>query len=287
MKRNFVADPRDFQICFQILFLLSGILVLHWKVEWVHYLVTIISAFGLNYLAESLRQNKRLPFKLYFENAGLSILISAASLCLLLKTNHPATSLLAVVLTISSKYLIRYKNQHLFNPSAFGIAATLLLSSDAWLSPGQWGSHFVLVLFICTLGTIIVTKVQKLDISLAFLCTFILLLAWRQLFVLSWPTDHFIHSVASGSLLIFSFFMISDPKTTPHHALGRICYGIIVACLAFYLSVFKWMQYAPLFSLVITAPLVPLINMLFKSNPFKWFNEQTFPSIFYNLNRPS
>ena len=69
---------------------------------------------------------------------GFSVLISAMSLCLLLKTNHWSTSLLAAFFTVGSKYILRFRQKHIFNPSAFGLVATLLLTGDAWLSPGQW-----------------------------------------------------------------------------------------------------------------------------------------------------
>jgi len=81
--------------------------------------------------------------------------------------------------------------KHIFNPSAFGITATLLITGDAWLfsrTMGQWCTPFFPVL---TLGTIVVTRVQKLDTSLSFLLTFGGLLYWRQVVTLGWPGDYF------------------------------------------------------------------------------------------------
>jgi Na+-transporting NADH:ubiquinone oxidoreductase subunit NqrB len=101
--------------------------------------------------------------------------------------------LLATFLTVSSKYIFKWRHKHLFNPSAFGIIATIWLTNDAWLSPGQWGSNAVIFFGVITLGTIVVTRVQKLDVSLAFLFTFIGLLYWRQVYVLGWPMDYFVH----------------------------------------------------------------------------------------------
>ena len=60
-------------------------------------------------------------------------------------------SLLAAFLTVVSKYILRFNQKHIFNPSAFGIVATLLLTKDAWLSPGQWGSNAVIFFFVVTL----------------------------------------------------------------------------------------------------------------------------------------
>jgi Na+-translocating ferredoxin:NAD+ oxidoreductase RnfD subunit len=88
--------------------------------------------------------------------------------------------------------------------------------------------------------------------------------------VLGWPPDHFIHSVNTGSLLLFSFFMISDPKTSPDHPLARIIWAVVIAAVAFYLTAFKWKYNTAIWVLVAAAPLVPLLNAIFKSNSFQW-----------------
>jgi len=265
-------DPRLFQGGFQLFFLTYGLLFLNWGLPWQHCFFSIGGCLAGQYLAESARKRRWLPLRGAegFAHWGLSALISAFSLCLLLRTNGWTTSLLAALLTVGSKYLFRYKGAHLFNPSAFGIAATVLLTNDAWLSPGQWGSGAVLFFLILTLGTIVVTRVQQLDVSLAFLAAFAGLLAWRQLWVLGWPLDHFLHSLATGSLLLFSFFMISDPRTSPAHPAARVLWGGITGALAFYGVSFLWMHYSPLYALLLTAPLVPLLNYLLAANRFTW-----------------
>jgi len=192
------------------------------------------------------------------------------SLCLLLKTNDWYVSLLAAFLTVVSKYVLRFNQKHIFNPSAFGIIAALLLTKDAWLSPGQWGSNAVIFFGVITFGTIVVTRVQKLDVSLAFLLTFIGLLYWRQVYILGWPMDHFIHSVSTGSLLLFTFFMISDPRTSPNHPFARIIWAVLIAVVSFYLAAFKWKYNTIIWVLVAAAPLVPLLDKIFKAKSFYW-----------------
>ncbi|HZH66201.1 MAG TPA: DUF2330 domain-containing protein, partial [Flavisolibacter sp.] len=191
-------------------------------------------------------------------------------LCLLLKTNFWTVSLLAAFLTVASKYFLRIGHKHVFNPSAFGIIATIVLTKDAWLSPGQWGSNAVIFFTIITLGTIVVSRVQKLDVSLAFLFTFIGLLYWRQVLQLGWPVDYFIHSISTGSLLLFTFFMVSDPRTSPDHSIARIIWAVLLAAVSFYLAAFEFMNSTPVWVLVIAAPLVPLFDLLFKAQRFQW-----------------
>lgn len=262
-------DPRYFQVIFQVIFLSYGVLILGWEADWQHISISVAGCLLFQYAADSIKA-KRLMKPREFDRWGFSVLISAMSLCLLLKTNSWQISLIASFLTVASKYIFRWNKKHIFNPSAFGIVACLLFTNDAWLSPGQWGSDAVIFFTVITLGAIVVTRVQKLDISLAFLLTFTGLLYWRQVYVLGWPVDHFIHSVSTGSLLLFTFFMISDPKTSPDHPAARILWAVLIAAIAFYLAAFKWKYNTPIWILVTAAPLVPVLDKIFKAKKFSW-----------------
>ena len=270
--KAFALDPRYFQVIFQVIFLMYGLLLLQWDADWIHYANSIGGCVLFNYFLESIKQRKCLPVwgRFGWSCWGFSVLISAMSLCLLLKTNHWYISLLAAFLTVVSKYAFRFNDKHVFNPSAFGIIATIFLTHDAWLSPGQWGSNAVIFFAATVLGIIVVTRVQKLDVSLAFLFTFIGLLYWRQVYVLGWPMDYFVHSVSTGSLLLFTFFMISDPRTSPNHPVARIIWAVLIAFISFYLAAFKWKYNTPIWILVAAAPSVPLLDKIFKAENFQW-----------------
>jgi Na+-translocating ferredoxin:NAD+ oxidoreductase RnfD subunit len=272
IRRIPALDPRHFQFLFQAFFLGYGILFLDWNADWVHYSLIIAGCLVFSYSFESVRQKQFLPLRgrTGWKSWGLSVLISAMGLCLLLKTNHGWTCLLAAFLTVSSKYIFRINKKHIFNPSAFGIVATIGLTHDAWISPGQWGNQAILFFLILTLGTIVVTRVQKLDTSLAFLFSFAGLLFWRQVLVLGWPMDHVMHSISTGGLLLFSFFMISDPKTSPNHPVARVVWAMTIAAVSFWLSAFRWEYNTPVWVLVAAAPLVPLLDRMFKARPFTW-----------------
>src|SRR5215203_1059881 len=268
-RPSFALDPRYFQVIFQAIFLSYGIFFLNWNADWQHYIISIGGCLLFQYTADSIKA-KRFLKSSEFDRWGFSVLISAMSLCLLLKTNDWYVSLLATFFTVASKYVLRFSQKHIFNPSAFGIVATILLTKDAWLSPGQWGSNAVIFFGVVTFGTIVVTRVQKLDVSLAFLLTFISLLYWRQVYILGWPMDHFIHSFSTGSLLLFTFFMISDPRTSPNHPIARIIWAVLIAAVSFYLAAFKWKYNTIIWVLVAAAPLVPLLDKIFKAKTFYW-----------------
>jgi len=71
-------------------------------------------------------------------------------------------------------------------------------------------------------------------------------------------------------LLIFAFFMISDPKTTPNTAAGRIIYAMIVASIAFVIQFVFYQPNGPILALIMSAPLVPLIDFLKRGRNYEW-----------------
>lgn len=263
-------DARYFQIIFQSIFLSYGIYFLHWNNEYWLYSTYFITCLITQLILEWLIGRKEISFWKRYTGGIPSVLISAFGLSLLLKTNDIGVAIIAAVMAITSKYILRFNDKHIFNPSAFGIVVAILLTNNAWISPGQWGSNAVILFGVLSLGFIVTTRVQKLDVSLAFLGTFAALIFIRQIIYLGWPMDHFVQSVSTGSLLIFSFFMITDPKTIPNHTITRIIWSAAIAAVAFYLTAFKFMNGAPIFVLVFAQPLVPLLDKWFKAKKFEW-----------------
>lgn len=283
-------DARYFQILFQSIFLSYGIFFLHWHNEEWLYATYFISSITTHFVCEYFIGNKKIDFIRRIKNGLPSVLISSFGLSLLLKTNLWWVAVFAAVVSIVSKYIIRINGKHIFNPSALGIVVAVLFTGKAWISPAQWGSGMVLLFAVCCLGFIVVTKVQKLSVSLSFFGVFAGLLFIRQIVFLGWPIDFFLQSISTGSLLLFSFFMITDPKTLPNHSFVRIVCCVSIAAFSFYLSTFKFINAAPIFVLVAAQLFVPLLDYLFKADKFEWLyaklhtikNEYSIQSILQN-----
>ncbi|MGF2414825.1 RnfABCDGE type electron transport complex subunit D [Ferruginibacter sp.] len=263
-------DARYFQILFQTIFLSYGILFLHWQAAWWLYSTYFITSITTQLVFEYFLGKKTFAYNKRIAFSFPSVIISSFGLSLLLKTNHVEIAALAAFISIASKFIIKIKGKHIFNPSALGIVTAIFLTDTAWFSPGQWGSGTVILFGVCCLGFIVVTRVQKLDISLTFLGTFAGLLFIRQIIYLGWPIDFFVQSISTGSLLLFSFFMITDPKTIPDNKWARIVWCIAIAAVAFYLTTFKFINGAPIVVLILAQPLVPLLDWLFKARRFQW-----------------
>jgi len=257
------ADARHFQILYLSLFLGYGILQLGWDTE----LLRIATIMGVCLLTQAIAAT--------LTGKGLhslkSAMISALGLCLLLKTNALETAALAAVLTISSKFLIRSRGKHIFNPVNLGIVVAMSITGDAWVSPGQWGSSAILLYFMGAAALIVLLKVGRIDTSLAFLFTFSGLEFIRTVVYLGWPVDHFVHHITNGTVLLFTFFMITDPMTTPNHGKARYLWAVLVGVLAFVLAQgFHLQASAPIWALFIISPLTIAFDKIFKHQRYVW-----------------
>ncbi len=262
LKNSFLKDARHLQISFLSSFLLSGIFFLHWDADTTRFGITISACLLTQFIFTSFTTKDFSSLK--------SALITSLSLCLLLKTGNYYTVICAATLAVASKFIVRINNKHIFNPANFGIIAVMLLTNDAWISPGQWGSQIVLLFGIGAAGMFILARVKRIDVCLAFLLTFSGLHFYRMVIYQGWELDVFFHHLTNGSLMLFSFFMITDPMTTPNAPKARICFGFFVGLLAFFLSTRLYVHSAPVWALFILSPLSILFDKFFIHQKFKW-----------------
>lgn len=202
-----------------------------------------------------------------------SALISALSLTLLLRANTVWVHPIAAVAAISSKFTIRVRGRHLFNPATFGVIFALLCLPQTWVSPGQWGQDVAIAGWLVALGAIITQRVRCGDISWAFLCFYLGALAIR----VAWLGQRWAvwaHQLGNGALLLFAFFMISDPMTIPNHRRGRIVYAALVAALAYGIQFWLYCNNGLLWALFIAAPAVPLCDAIWVAPKFDWNSSQ-------------
>ena len=255
-------DPRWWQIGSLTSLFTYGVFVLHFDVT----IVRTAAIFAVALLTQLLGSRVRhVPFE------WKSCAISALSLSLLLRSNSIALLLLAAFIAVASKFVIRIDGKHIFNPTNFAITALMLATDGVWVSPGQWGSvAFFGFLTVCA-GALVVHRSRRSDVTIAFLVFWVGILLARAI-RLGDPLTIPLHRLENGALLIFAFFMISDPKTTPDSRFGRILFAAIVAGGAWYVQFKMFHTNALLWSLVFASPLVPVIDRVLRAPRFEWRN---------------
>jgi len=262
------GDARDFQILFLLTFLCLGVWVRDWTLHLPLMIAVITASLGTQLLFNRL---------FAVPNASLrSAWITAISLCLLLRANSVFTMIAAGVLAIACKFIFRFRGKHFFNPSNFGIIAVLLLTNDAWVTPGQWGQDVgYALLFFCT-GAMIVKKVGRWDTTAAFLFSYAALEAARNLW-LGWTWDVYLNRMMSGSLLLFSFFMITDPRAIPDRKIARLLWTVAVAALTYFLRNKYFIPTAPFWALFVLSPFTVFLDRIWPAKRFEWIEPNRTP----------
>jgi len=102
-----------------------------------------------------------------------------------------------------------------------------------------------------------------------FLVAYLGLIALRVL-ALGQPWAIFFHQFGNGGLLLFAFFMISDPMTIPNRRGARVAYAIVVAIAVFLWHFALFKPNGLVWALFLCTPLVPLIDRYFPAPKFEW-----------------
>ena len=201
------TDARLYQIAFLAALLGLGVWMRDFSLRPEQWLLTFASGLATQSVCVRLLGLRRVGM--------LSAVITCFGLSILLRADNLWVHPLAAALAISAKFWLRVNDKHLYNPANLGVIAALLLPG-AWVSPGQWGSDLALACWVVVLGALghppRPPLGHQLDVPVVLAGTGLLRVTflgqnWGVLF----------HQLQSGALLLFTFFMISDPMTIPNH----------------------------------------------------------------------
>jgi enediyne biosynthesis protein E5 len=259
--RTFWSDARHFQIAALSCLLAINFLWIDFGARPLYSALAIASALLTQIVCSHFFGAPHLDLR--------SPLITGLSLSLLLRANAPWLPALAGFIAIAAKFALRIDGRHVFNPAGFAIVALLLTANGVWISPGQWGTSVWLASLVTFLAILVLQAAQRSDIALFFLGSHAALLLARA-YWLGDPLAIPLHQLQSGSLLIFAFFMISDPKTTPDSRVARFFFALAVAGLAHYLAFFVQIRPALYIALIALSPATPLLNRFLPAKKFEW-----------------
>lgn len=267
-----MADPRLYQIGTLAALLVYGMGWLEFDITPVRAALILATALGTQKVCDRL-SGSGAPFA----STSRSALISGLSLCLLVRSNAAALACLAAAIAIASKFLIKVRGKHVFNPTDGAIALLLLITNQVWVSPGQWGTAAFFAFLMACAGSLVVTRAARADVSLAFIAVFSALVFARSVY-LGEPLALPLHRLESGAFLLFSFFMISDPKTTPDSRAARMLFAALVAATAWYVQFRLFRTNGLLWSLAIWSIAVPILDRVFPASRYEWTRPRPIPA---------
>jgi Na+-transporting NADH:ubiquinone oxidoreductase subunit NqrB len=241
--------------------LVYGILVLDFEVTTARVAVLLATALLTQWICGKLW---KLP-----AYDPRSALISGLSLCLLMRTNLLTVAVASAVIAIASKFLLRWEKKHIFNPTNIALVALMLVTPQVWVSPGQWGNVAFFGFLMACIGGLVVNRAARSDVTFAFIGFYVGILLLRAHW-LGQPLVNPLHGLQNGAFLLFSFFMISDPRTTPDSRAGRILFALLVALGATFVTFVLYRTNGLLWSLAVFSLAVPLIDRLLPGSRFQW-----------------
>src|SRR6201996_7398230 len=201
-----------------------------------------------------------------------SAYITGISVGLLIRSPAFSPYALCAAISITSKYVLRVNGRHIFNPSNFGICVMLFLAAESVATLSiQWGNNVWPMLVIWILGSAILWRARRLQISATYVASFFVLALVRA-WITHDPWQSEIAPITGPEYQLFIFFMITDPRTTMRSKTGQCIVAFSVAVVEMFLR-FDQSVYAPLYALFMVGPSALLIEMWLNKRPARTQSE--------------
>lgn len=175
---------------------------------------------------------------------------------------------IGAALAITSKYVLRFRGRHLWNPSNFGISVMLfLLPATVAMLSIQWGNNLASMAVIWVLGSIIIWRLRRFHISATYAISFLILAVIRS-WIIHEPWLSEVSPITGPEYQLFIFFMITDPKTTVRSKKGQCIVAFLVAFVEMFFRLDQSV-YAELYALFWVGPIALLVEMWLDSRRCK------------------
>ena len=189
-----------------------------------------------------------------------SAYISGISVGILVRSPAFWPYALCSAISITSKYVLRVRGRHLWNPTNFGVVAMLVLASDTVASLSvQWGNNLLPLIVVWIFGAVILWMVDRLHITLTYVASFLLFAVVRA-GVTGHPLLSEVAPITGPMYQLFIFFMITDPKTTVGPRWAQCLVAFLVAAVE---AIFRLQEFvhAPFYALFVVGPIANLIEI--------------------------
>ena len=189
-----------------------------------------------------------------------SAYVSGISVGMLVRSPAIWPYALCSAISITSKYVLRIRGRHIWNPSNFGIVAMLVLAADSVASLSvQWGNNLLPVAVVWTFGTVILRALGRLHITATYVASFIAFAALRAA-VTGHPFLSEVAPITGPMYQLFIVFMITDPKTTVRPRWAQCLVAFLVAAVEAALRLMEFVH-APYYALFIVGPAANLVEI--------------------------
>jgi Na+-transporting NADH:ubiquinone oxidoreductase subunit NqrB len=192
----------------------------------------------------------------------ISAYITGLSVGILLESYDWRVFAAACTWGIAAKHLLRIGDRHFFNPSNFAIVTGVLLSHGiATVAPGsQWGGDFRVAILIMGLGLMLMRRVNRLDLVIAWLIGFVTMSLIRVV-VGQGGLVFALGPMTGAEFTLFTFSMLPDPKANPPTRRERIVWGLLIALADGILRLLE-VRYSMFYALFGFCAILPLFRIV-------------------------
>jgi hypothetical protein len=189
-----------------------------------------------------------------------SAYISGISAGILIRSPFLWPYFLTSFISILSKYVLRLKGRHIWNPTNFGVSAMVLLApATVTVLSIQWGNAVAPMAVIWLLGTVIVWRVGRAHISATYVAAFFVFSFVRSALTgIPWLAT--VAPITGPMYQLFIFFMITDPKTTVRSKTWQCVVVVIVAFVEMLMRLAE-IVYAPFYALFVVGSIAMVIDI--------------------------
>ncbi|HEY1847992.1 MAG TPA: RnfABCDGE type electron transport complex subunit D [Opitutaceae bacterium] len=188
-----------------------------------------------------------------------SAYISGISVGILVRSPFIWPYALCSALSIMSKYVLRWRGGHIWNPSNFGVSAMLFIYPAAVASLSiQWGNALLPMVVVWVLGSLIIWRLGRFHICASYVASFLVLSLVRSR-ITGTPFASDVAPITGPMYQLFIFFMITDPKTTVKGKVGQCIVASLVAVAEAVLRLASVVD-APYYALFIVGPVANVID---------------------------
>lgn len=189
-----------------------------------------------------------------------SAYISGISVGILLRSPAFWPYALCAMISICSKYAIRWRGRHLWNPSNLGVSVMLFLAPGTVASLSvQWGNTLWPMLVVWTIGSLIILRLKRFHICATYAASFVALSFVRSA-VTGEPWLAQVAPITGPMYQLFVFFMITDPPTTVRSKKGQILVAFLVALVEMILRLNR-VVHAPYYALFLVGPAANVVDI--------------------------
>lgn len=247
-----LKDPRIFMMGVLTTYTLVGEFLLSFDHQWIQIVTSLLVACTLDTLLSFWKTRQIvLPLSGYITGLGLGLLIEAVPIW---------PFVVAPILAIGAKGLIRFQGRNVFNPSNFGLTVLLIITpSTVTTLAAQWSGSMLIVMIVLVIGGFTAFRVSRWDLVLAWVGGFACMALVEELIIHNGFV--FVYAPMLGvAFQLFSLSMLTDPKTTPESRSMRIVFGLAIAVVDGILRMLN-NQHSPFIALFIVSACVPLLRL--------------------------